>query len=112
VLEQGRSDLAVRNLNLVNPQLVSVDTMVAALSEKKPVITEVTHRDTDEDLFSLTGRYPQYFHKLLFETREIAEEAKEEAEWVLENGKAPDDSRFRDAYLQTRENLETVIIRD
>lgn len=86
--------------------------MVAALSKKKPVITEVNHRDTDEDLFSLTGRYPQYFHKLLFETHEIAEEAKEEAKWVLENGEAPENSRFRDAYLQTEENSETVVIRD
>jgi hypothetical protein len=90
----------------------TVKMPVAALASKPTVISEVEHRDTGEQLFSLKGRYPMYFHKLLFETREIAEEAKEEAEWVLENEERPDESKFMDAYFKTNENSESVIIRE
>lgn len=86
--------------------------MVAALASKSPEITTVNHRDTGEELYSLVGRYPKYFHNLLFETEEIAEEAKEEAEWVLENEERPDDSKFCDAYLKTSDMSDRVIVRE
>ncbi len=70
------------------------------IASRGPEINVVRHGDTDAEFYTIVGRYPKYFHGLLFETREIAEEAKAEAEEVLETRERPTGSKFFDAYLE------------
>lgn len=84
----------------------------AVLSRKSPTLNKVNHRDTGEELYSLVGRYPKYFHNLLFETKKIAEEAKVEAKEVLFTGERPANSKFVDTYLQKESNSDYFVIRE
>lgn len=50
-------------------------------------------------VYTLSGQMPAYMHDMLFATAEIAEEAKQEAETVLRTRRAPEQSKFADAYF-------------
>lgn len=82
------------------------------ISSRGPEIDVVRHGDTDAELYKIVGRYPKYFHRLLFETKEIAEEAKAEAEEVLETRERPTGSKFFDAHLEKGSVSKYSVVRE
>jgi len=79
----------------------------------EPKIESVKHPDTGEEMYAIAGSYPKYFHNLLFETEEIAEEAKSEAEEVLNTRERPEErSKFFSAYLEKGSLSDFAVIRE
>jgi hypothetical protein len=85
----------------------------------EPKIESVKHPDTGEEMYAIAGSYPKYFHNLLFETEEIAEEAKSEAEEVINTRERistrerPEErSKFFSAYLEKGSLSDFAVIRE
>lgn len=82
------------------------------IGSKDPDIAVVEHQDLGGEFYTIVGRYPKYFHGLLFETREIAEEAKVEAKEVLETRERPTGSKFFDAHLEKGSVSKYSVVRE
>jgi len=86
--------------------------MSAPSASGEPKIESVKHPDTGEEMYAIAGSYPKYFHNLSFETEEIAEEAKSEAEEVLNTRERPEGSKFFSAYLEKGSLSDFTVIRE
>ena len=78
----------------------------------EPKIKSVEHPDTGEEVYMIFGSYPKYFHNLLFETKEVAEEAKSEAEEVISTRERPEGSKFFSAYMEKKNLSDHVVVRE